>query len=74
MQFKIDGKNFCLRAGGGGGARGGGGAEGPGKVELTGPDEPGKHQKYKYLSAQAGGEIGVGLIWSENSFKKYKYK
>ena len=42
MQFKIDGKNFCQRAGGGGGARGGGGAEGPGKVELTGPDEPGK--------------------------------
>ena len=43
MQFKIDGKNLFQRAGGGGGARGGGGAEGPGKVELTGPDEPGKN-------------------------------
>ena len=51
MQFKID--FFFQRAGGGGGARGGGGAEGPGKVELTGPDEPGKNWKYKYLSGQS---------------------
>ena len=32
------------------------GGAGPVKVELTGPAEPGKNQKYKDLSGQAGGE------------------
>ena len=52
---------FFQRPGAGAGA--GAGAGGPGKVEVTGPDEPGKNQNDKYLSGQPGWAVlEVGFL------------